>query len=175
MDHGTYQDLDGRPTIRFERVYLHPIERLWSAITEPDELAHWFPSRLTIEQRTGGAVAFSGDPNLSSSVGIVLTWDPPRQLAFSWGADELHFALEPVGSVSCRLTLTNVLEQRDTAARNASGWEVCLSELDKLLAGTPGQGPHSPTTLPFQPIYDSYVAAGMPYGAPIPDTSDGSS
>src|SRR4051794_19988495 len=161
MDLGKYQIIDGRPAIRFERVYAHPVDRIWAAITEPNQLVSWFPSQVVIERRAGGVVTFSGDPNLSSSTGTVLKWDPPKRLAFSWGADELHFTLEPVEPDSCRLILVNLLEQRDTAARNASGWTVCLSELDKLLSGAPGEGPHSPATLPFQPIYAAHIAAGV--------------
>jgi hypothetical protein len=64
--------------------------------------------------------------------------------------------------------LTDFLEATNTAARNASGWTVCLGELDKLIAGKPGSGPHSEDTPPFMPIYERYVATGMPHGAHIP-------
>jgi hypothetical protein len=30
-------------------------------------------------------------------------------------------------------------------------------------------GPHSSSSKPWFPVYDSYVAAGLPSGAPIPD------
>ena len=29
-------------------------------------------------------------------------------------------------------------------------------------------GPHSANTLPFQPLYDAHIAAGLPSGAEIP-------
>jgi len=168
MNDGTFYRLDGRPAVRFERVYPHPPEGVWMAITDPEELLAWFPSRAVIEPAVGGSVSFSGDPHLEDTTGTVLAYEPPFRLAYTWGPDELHFELVPVGEAACKLVLTNCLSDETAAARNASGWTVCLGELDKLLAGMPGAGPHSDEVPPFQPIYDHYVAAGMPHGAPIP-------
>jgi uncharacterized protein YndB with AHSA1/START domain len=167
-DLGTYCEHDGRPAVRFERSYPYPVERVWRAVTEPAELVRWFPSAVELEPREGGAVRFSGDPYLEGSTGVVLTWDPPHRLAFSWGPDELHFTLEAVGA-GCRLTLINVLDDRTTAARNAGGWHVCLAELVKLLDGVPSRGPHSEDTEPWEPVYRAHVEAGLPSGAPVPD------
>jgi len=169
-DAGTYLEHDGRPAVRFARTYAHPVERVWAAVTDPDELEHWFPSRVEMELAVGATVRFSGDPNGEDTFGRVLECEPPRRLAFSWGDDELHFDLAPSAG-GCTFTLTNVLSQRDTAARNAAGWTVCLVELDRVLAGRPGDGPHGEQAEPWKVHYDAYVAAGMPAGAPIPDAS----
>jgi uncharacterized protein YndB with AHSA1/START domain len=167
-DRGTYVEHEGRPAARFERHYPHPAERVWAAVSEPGELAHWFPSQVEVEARTGGRITFSGDPHMPPTSGTVLVYDPPRRLAFTWGGDELHLTVEPDGGAACTLTLVNVLEARDTAARNAAGWAVCLAELDKQLSGGPAEGPHSDTAEPWQEHYAAYVAAGMPAGAPVP-------
>lgn len=168
-DLGTYLEHDGRPAVRFERTYPHSVERVWAAITEPGELVRWFPSAVELEPREGGTVRFSGDPYTEGSTGVVLTWDPPHLLAFSWGPDELHFALENAGEGSCRFVLVNVLDDRTTAARNAGGWHVCLTELVKVLDGVPSRGPHSEDTEPWEPVYRAHVEAGLPSGAPVPD------
>jgi uncharacterized protein YndB with AHSA1/START domain len=172
MDRGTYLEYHGRPAVRFQRIYSHPIERVWAAVTEPKELSHWFPSTVTIEPRIGGAITFSDDPYTEPSTGMILAFDPPRRLAFTWYVDELHFELEPVGEGHCQLTLINIPESPDTAARNAAGWSVCLAELSKLLAGEPGKGPHSDTAEPWRPYYDAYLADGMPSGAAIPGADE---
>lgn len=168
MDLGTYIQYDGRPAVRFERTFPHPPERVWRAISEPSELAQWFPSAVRMETRPGGTITFSADPHMEDTSGRVLVYDPPHRLAFTWESDELHLTLEPAGEGHCRLTLINVLSDRSTAARNAAGWSVCLAELDKIIAGQPGDGPHSPTATPWQPLYQAYIAAGLPHGAPIP-------
>jgi uncharacterized protein YndB with AHSA1/START domain len=167
-DRGTYVELDGRPAVRFERRFRHPAERVWAAVSEPVELAHWFPSQVDVEPHAGGRITFSGDPNMPPSSGTVLAYDPPRRLAFTWGGDELHLTVESDGPDACTLTLVNVLEARDTAARNAAGWAVCLAELAKQVGGAAADGPHSGTAEPWKEHYDAYVAAGVPAGAPIP-------
>ena len=161
-DRGTYVEHEGRPAVRFVRRYPHPAERVWAAVSEPEGLAHWFPSRVELEPRAGGRIAFRDDPNLPAETsGTVLAYDPPRRLAFTWGGDELHLTVEPDGERACSLTLLNVLEARDTAARNAAG-------LDGLPRGA-GQAParrHRPTARTVSPRsrgqehYAAYVAAG---------------
>jgi uncharacterized protein YndB with AHSA1/START domain len=171
MDLGTYVEQEGRPAVRFSRTYPHPIEHVWAAVTEPEQLRHWFPATVKLDLRVGGTVTFSDDPNVADKTGTILAYDPPRRIAFEWGGDELHFELEPLGPKSCRFTLINVLSERNAAARNAAGWAVCLAELEKQLAGMAGDGPHSSSALAWQPLYDAAVAAGMPSGAEIPSAS----
>jgi uncharacterized protein YndB with AHSA1/START domain len=169
MDLGIYVEIDGRPAVQFVRSYPHPIGQVWSAVSTAEGLAHWFPSAVTIELRPGGPVTFRGDAAAGDGSGTVLACDPPRRLAFTWGEDELRFDLEPIGDDGCRLTLVNLLERRDAAARNAAGWSVCLAELDRHLVGGHGGDPHGEQALPWRPLYDRYVADGMPCGAPVPE------
>jgi uncharacterized protein YndB with AHSA1/START domain len=170
MDRGTLVAHDGRPAVRFRRRYAHPVERLWAAITDPAELSHWFPSQVRIQPKPGGTIEFYGDPNMPETAfsGTILAFEPHRRLAFTFGGSELHFSLEPSGDDGCVLTLTDVLDSRDAAARNAAGWTVCLAELGKLLAGQAADGPHSTTAEPWQEHYAAFVAAGMPSGAALP-------
>ena len=168
MDPGTFVMVNGRPAVRFSRSYDHPVERLWTALTDPGELPRWFPSKVAIEPRVGGAIEFSGDANMPLSTGTILEYQPPHRLAYTWGDTELHFELEPVGATGCVLTLVNVLGASDEAARNAAGWSVCLAELDKLVAGAGADGPHAASARSWREFYDAYVAAGLPSGAEIP-------
>ncbi len=171
MDLGTYIQHEGRPAVRFERTYAHPIERVWAAVSDPAEMAHWFPFSVTIEARTGGAITFSGNPQAEEFAGVILAYEPPQRLAFTWGQDALYFDLEPLDDGHCRLTLINLLEDRTTAARTAAGWSGCLGELDKQIEGRRAAGPHGGAAEPWQGYYETYIAAGMPYGAEIPPAS----
>jgi uncharacterized protein YndB with AHSA1/START domain len=170
MERGTLIDHDGRPAVRFRREFAQPVERVWDAITIPDDLAHWFPSKVRMEPKVGGKIEFYGDPNMpdARSTGTIFIFEPPTRLAYSWHVGELDFTIEETGDGGSVLTLTNVLESRDSAARNAAGWAVCLGELAKHLAGRRADGPHSDSAEPWQQHYDDYVAAGMPSGAFIP-------
>ncbi|GAA1671227.1 SRPBCC family protein [Fodinicola feengrottensis] len=165
---GTYVQVEGRPAVRFRRNLRHPAAKVWAAISEPSELKHWFPAAVTIEPQQGGTITFGDDPNVPDRKGEILVYEPPRRLAFTWGASELRFEIEPDGDQRCWLTLIDVLENTDTAARNAAGWHVCLAELDKAINGEPGGGPHADTAERWHPLYEAYVAGGMPSGAPIP-------
>ena len=173
-DLGTYIELDGRPAVRFVRTYAHPIEQVWAAVTTSEGLARWFPAMVDIDLRPGGVVTYRGDANAEDSTGRILIADPPRHLAMTWGGNELRFHLEPLGAGQCRFTLIDLLDDRDAAARNAAGWDVCLRELDKHLAGEATDGPHSSTASPWRPRYEAYVAAGLPSGAYIPGAADSS-
>ncbi|MFE2297229.1 SRPBCC family protein [Streptomyces sp. NPDC059445] len=165
----TYLTLDdGRPAVRFSRVHDHPADRLWRFLTDPDELVAWFPSRAEMELRPGGTITFSGDPHMPGSTGRVLAVDPPRRLSFEWGGDELRFDLEVLDGGRTRFTLTDVLAERNTAARNGAGWEVCLAALDRVARGEPTEGPRAGGIPAWKEIYEDYVAAGVPSGAPVP-------
>ncbi len=43
--YGSYATIEDTPTLIFERRLSHPVDRVWEAITDPDVLIHWFPSR----------------------------------------------------------------------------------------------------------------------------------
>ncbi|MEJ3658730.1 SRPBCC family protein [Actinomycetes bacterium KLBMP 9759] len=168
MEHATFVRHDDRPAVRFRRTFRHPVERVWAALVEPEDLRHWFPSRVTMERVVGGRIEFSDDPNIPDAAsGTVLAFDPPRRLAYTWRNDELIFELAP-SETGCVLTFVHVLGAENAAALTAAGWQVCLAELDKHVEGVPTDGPHSASAQPWQPVYDAYVASGMPSGAPIP-------
>jgi uncharacterized protein YndB with AHSA1/START domain len=155
--YGTYETYEGKPAVRFERVYPHPVERVWRSITVPEELATWFPSTIEGDLREGGALRFSfPDEIVEPMDGRVVELDPPRVFAFLWGKDLLRLELAPEGD-GTRLTLTQTLEP-DEAARNAAGWHVCL---DKL-AGEDTD---------WEPLYEEYQRRGVPAGAEIPGQS----
>jgi uncharacterized protein YndB with AHSA1/START domain len=168
---GTYEEIEGRPALRFERSFEHPVERVWRAVSDPEEMHRWFPATVMLDLRPGGAMSFEfDDPDAPTTTGEITELDPPRLLAFSWGDDLLRFELEPQGEGS-RLVFIHFLSQRDEAARNAAGWDMCLRELDRHVAGEPASAPGIGVTPEWRDLYDGYVDSGMPSGAPIPKAS----
>ena len=165
--HGTYITHDGRPAVRFERRLAHPVDAVWRVVTEPAELARWFPSEVAVDLRPGGAMRFTFAPDAVYD-GEVVELDPPHRFAFLWGADLLRFELAPDGD-GTRLTMLHVLreEGEDAAAKTAAGWHVCLDALQSRLAGGhDGPAPGGPTP-EWREHYDHYVAAGLPAGAAV--------
>jgi uncharacterized protein YndB with AHSA1/START domain len=176
MRHGIFTDVDDRPAVRFTVDLPHTVDRVWRAVSDPQELRAWFPSTVSYRPRVGAAIEFTDDPNLPPTTGTVLAYEAPHRFAFGWGDDELWFELSVPSAdsgPSCRFVLTDVLELRDAAARNAAGWEVCLDALEAHLDGatrTDGEtGPHTETSRArWREYYEEYVSVGMPDGAPVP-------
>lgn len=126
---------EGRPTVRIERHYPHPVEKVWRAVTRPEHLAAWFPAPVEIDLRLGGSLRFPGFEG-DEAGGTVDALDPPRLLGFTWGADHLTFELAPAdGGTS--FALTHSFDDRAGAASFGTGWEICLSGLRHVLAGEP--------------------------------------
>jgi uncharacterized protein YndB with AHSA1/START domain len=137
----TRQFEDGRAVLHFERRLAHPPEKVWRAVTEPSELAHWFPATVELELRPGAPIHFvEDDPAIGESTGEVLEADPPKVFAFRWGGDVLRFELVPDGS-GCRLLFSHALSGGDVwgdekfAAQHAAGWDACLELLAARLGG----------------------------------------
>jgi uncharacterized protein YndB with AHSA1/START domain len=162
--HGTYETIENRPALRFERRLNHPAERVWRAITEPDELKAWFPSTVSGEIKQGAGLTFTFEQNEAPTMhGEVTEHDPPRRLAFYWGEDHLRFELEPTDE-GCVLRFTALLDARDKAARDAAGWHTCLDRLEAALDGAPAGDDEA-----WRELYEAYEQRGLPTGAPVPN------
>ena len=171
--HGTYETVDGRPAVRFERRLRHPVETVWRAVTEPDELRHWFPATVSLEPRAGGRIEFASEDSPTTE-GEVTAFEPPQRFAFTWGGSFLSIELAPEdGGAACRLTFTHVLEEREAAARDAAGWHVCLDRLEDRLAGRAAEAPGGDATEEWREHYDEYRRRGVPEGAPVPGVTPG--
>lgn len=168
-DDGTYLEVDGRPAVRFERVYAHPVDRVWRAVTDPAELRHWFPSPDVSLDHEAGTITLGGDPySPDAKTTRVLIWEPPHRFAFEWETDELHFTLtEHAGG--CRLELLNLLATSGAGARNSAGWEICLGHLDRVVAGTWEPSPSDGSMDEFLPVLEKYKRRGVPDDGWLPD------
>jgi uncharacterized protein YndB with AHSA1/START domain len=161
--HGTYDTSGERPTLRFERRIEHPIDAVWRTISEPSELAHWFPTAVRGDLTRAGArleYVFPGEDE--PHLGEVRAVDPPRLLEFTWFDDVLRFELEPAGDGATTLRFTHAIEEVDAAARTMAGWTVCLDRLEDAAAGRPGEAPGPEPTPEWRAHYDHYVSAGVP-------------
>jgi predicted 3-demethylubiquinone-9 3-methyltransferase (glyoxalase superfamily)/uncharacterized protein YndB with AHSA1/START domain len=134
------EDHEGRTVLRFERRLGHPPLRVWEALTELDDLRHWHPSPFELEPRAGGAIRFLAPDGAAFGDGHVIAYEPPRLLAYSWGEDELRWELVPRDEGTL-LTLSHTFEDRLKAARDAAGWELCLTALGDVLSGDRGPAP----------------------------------
>jgi uncharacterized protein YndB with AHSA1/START domain len=144
-----------RPAVRLERRLPDPPAVVWQAITEREQLRSWFPCDVDVaggRWEVGAAITFEFPPEVIDLTlsGEVLEVDEPRRLAFTWGDETLRFELSPAGDGTL-LVLVDELE-RDAAARNAAGWDVCLDRLAGL----------EPASDAWQPRFAVYAAAFEP-------------
>jgi uncharacterized protein YndB with AHSA1/START domain len=131
--------VDGRTELRMERELAHPPEKVWRALTEPGELAHWFPAAVELDLRLDGAISFRFEDEDSieqeaDNTGVIRAYEPPRLLEYTWGSEVQRWEVEPTNS-GCLLTLTATYDDRPGSASFTSGWILCLDALDKSLGG----------------------------------------
>jgi len=173
---GTLIQIEGRPALRFERRYAHPVERVWRAVSDPDEMPAWFPSGVVGERAVGAELVFAdeeqrtasreaGEPTYEGPTirGRVVAYDPPNVFSFTWGGELLRFELTPEGDGTV-LVFTQLLSHGSVAARNGSGWHQCLAALDELL------GAGGPEDAGWQEVYQDYLERmGPSLGVPAGD------
>jgi uncharacterized protein YndB with AHSA1/START domain len=122
-----------------------PVERVWRAITDPVELARWFPQRATWDLRPGGTGTFTweGDGDFPILIEAV---DPPRHLAWRWGREagsdpatdssatlvEWWLERRADGGTTLRLRESG-FQVPEHRAGNEEGWTEELAELAGLL------------------------------------------
>lgn len=165
-DCGTHTKLDdGRHQVRFERRLKHPIDRVWSAITEPDEIEAWL-ARAELEPREGGRVRLewlnTGDEEVVAR-GTVAAIDPPRLLTLDTDAHgTLTWELRDDDGQT-HLTFTATLDMPDEhVTMNVAGWHVHLDFLDDWLDdGTRVDWPHWPRER-WDAIHERYEASMRP-------------
>jgi uncharacterized protein YndB with AHSA1/START domain len=95
----------------------------------------WFPTEIVGERAAGAALRFEFPARQYPGFdGRMLTCDPPRLLEFEWGEDILRFELTRSGA-GTELTFTDTLGVLGKAARDGTGWHVCLDRLSCDLEG----------------------------------------
>jgi uncharacterized protein YndB with AHSA1/START domain len=166
---GQYETVDGQPVVRFERTFPDPVGAVWEAVSDPVQLAEWFPTSVEFERLERGApirFRFAQDA-YPPMTGTVLEVQPPHRLSFTWGDDALTFELsERDGGASCRLAFSVRLDSAAKAARDSAGWEQCLDMLGEVAAGRTPERPAAGDA--WREYYEEYQRLGFPATAQIP-------
>jgi len=123
-------------------------ERVWEALTDPDQTARYWGHRNVSDWAKGDSWQHERlDGSGSDGGGTILEIDPPRRLAHTWGdledADHpdrlsrVTYDIEPVND-AVRLTVTHENLLPEQLSDTQEGWALVLSSLKSYLeTGTP--------------------------------------
>jgi uncharacterized protein YndB with AHSA1/START domain len=119
----------------WERAYRQGVERVWSILSNEEEITTWMKFPTKLEPRVGGVIHidFSSEGSLE---GIVCNFEPPLLLTYTWGDSLVKWRLEGDESET-RLRLSHVGVRPELAAGLGAGWHGFLEQLDEYLTGTP--------------------------------------
>lgn len=150
---GTVLRDDGRVGLRYVRRLRHAPEKVWRALTESEELRHWFPCDIIGERREGAELAVRFWPDHVEAYGIeeptipgrLHVWDPPRLFEWSWDTDRLRWELrDDAGDTVLTFTVWigepqahgedgGSPDDATGTASAAAGYHVCLDYLEVML------------------------------------------
>jgi uncharacterized protein YndB with AHSA1/START domain len=156
-----HQRADGYQ-LRFERHLLHPVEKVWTALTSPAQLAQWLAPG-EIELTLGGRVSLAFTDGDGVIDGRVTAIAPPRLLEFSWTdkGDDFGFVRWELTADDggTRLVLAHTVPEsaRGFGLPMLAGWHSLLDQLAALLGGQPL--PSSGER--WQELHDHYARAGV--------------
>jgi uncharacterized protein YndB with AHSA1/START domain len=126
-------------TVQFVRVFPHPVERVWQAITDPSEVAAWFTTGR-IELKLGGAWRIGAEGG--GFEGVITAFERLRLVRFEGripggGPGYCQYELEAVGG-GTRMTFTQSFADGQT---DLGGWHELFDALGDHLDGmAPGAG-----------------------------------
>jgi uncharacterized protein YndB with AHSA1/START domain len=136
--HGVLKQSGELWTLRFGRGLGHPPERVWTALTAPDDLEGWFPTEVRGEWVVGARLEFpprdEDSPACAAEPGTVLQVQRPSVLEYVCGPETLLFLLSP-GSAGTHLELVVTLGELGRAADAGAGWHEALDLLEACLDG----------------------------------------
>lgn len=116
----------------------HSPEKVWQALTDPEQLKEWAPFEADRNLGTKGTSArltTVGAPQPMVSETSVKRAEACRVLEYDWGGRDVRWELEAIPT-GTRLTLWAGID-RPYIAMGAAGWHLCLDVLAHLLSGHP--------------------------------------
>lgn len=125
-------------TLVLVRELRHAPEKVWQALTDPQQLREWAPFDADGNLGVAGAtvkLTTVGAPKLHVAETKVMRADAPKLLEYQWGDFDMRWQLEAIEG-GTRLTLWANIGRR-FISMGAAGWHICLDVLDRLLAARP--------------------------------------
>ncbi|HEX4213839.1 MAG TPA: SRPBCC domain-containing protein [Candidatus Dormibacteraeota bacterium] len=134
----------------------HDPDRVWQAITAPDEIEAWMGYPADVDPRRGGRyhIDFSGTDE-GEIDGVITELEQGRALAYSWGLSIVRWELEAAEG-GCVYTFCHHGLSRPDARGLGAGWHGFLEQLAHHLAG---DGHRTVDHLPYLAAYEHRIEA----------------
>jgi uncharacterized protein YndB with AHSA1/START domain len=134
---------DGKRVLRFERRLAHSVDRVWAALTRPDQLLGWWGSADELELAEGGKVVMrwlnkDQDGNEVVLHGRVTHFEPPRLIEYDTDVHGvLRFELADDNGATVLRFSSTVEFPDEILPLVLAGWHMHLNFLAATLAGEP--------------------------------------
>jgi uncharacterized protein YndB with AHSA1/START domain len=133
---GKLLQMDGQRVVSFERFLKHSVDKVWQAITSPQQMAKWLTVQSEMELKVDGQLTFRWD-NGDIVEGKFTKIDPPYELEYTWleqtsGYSLVRWRLKST-SEGCHLLLTHTFYETAVILDFLAGWHVHLDVLEDLL------------------------------------------
>lgn len=135
-DDGVLEIKGDQKVLRFERRLAHPVERVWAALTEPDELIDWLAAAEV--DLDGGRIVLrwqnEGGPTMECKITALA---PPTLIEYEGDPHgTLRWELRPDGDGTLLTFTATGFYPDDQVSLALAGWHWHLDALAELLTGT---------------------------------------
>ena len=134
---------EDRYTMRHTRVYPHPIDNVFAAVTRADELNLWMLPVCEVEPRAGGRCSFTwGGPRGQEMVGVVSEFERPTLVHYALDGSFIRFELTAIDDSTTQLVLRHQIHRPGASTLDlwppdvVQGFHVFADRLGQVLDGT---------------------------------------
>ena len=126
-----------------------PVERVWSALTDPAEFGRWFSQEAAWDLEPGAPMTMRWD-QYGTSVGVIVEVTPTTRFAYRWGSEDrpledgqstlVTWTLAPADGGGTTLTVVEsgfatLYNGPEQIKDNTGGWQEQFENITAYLAG----------------------------------------
>ncbi|MEH6945371.1 SRPBCC family protein [Bacillus sp. JJ722] len=130
------EKVDNGYIARYDLPLKHSVNKVWSALTQNDQLKHWM-SNLQVEVLgIKGNIRFNYNDGSGNFLNMKITdFKESSLLEFEWGEGRVRFEVIPMSADSLLVLKEYLPTLNDHTPKDLAGWHVCLHMLSALLDG----------------------------------------
>lgn len=153
--------------VEFHRVYDHPLEKVWKALTDPEAIRIWFTD-IEMDFREGGDMKiWFRDEARTLSQGKIVRIEPPHIFEFMWEDELAQWHLTALDEYRTQLHFIYSRIDQSYAASVPAGWHIVLRDFARVLEGQTiasslGQQDESPEAILIKHQYKNHIMREFP-------------